>query len=182
LVKTGARLIPLALERGGKIGGVAMLSDEDCATEAGGGFGDSRQLEGEVGRVRHCSEEGDGGPRAICYATAACGGEKEECETEAVVSGKERDGVAVTYRRRWRRSRIRAVGCQRLWTTQSGVGAYIPMRGDNATDRRAPHVSGFKISINSKINHSRGKNIQERRKNLENFVEVGIPVWSNFCY
>jgi hypothetical protein len=42
LVKVGARLIPLASERGRKIGGVAVLSCEDCAVVAGGGFGDSR--------------------------------------------------------------------------------------------------------------------------------------------
>jgi hypothetical protein len=40
--------------------------------------------------------------------------------------------------------------------------------GDRVTDRWAPHISGFKISINSEIDHSRGKNSQARRKNLEN--------------
>jgi hypothetical protein len=42
LVKVGARLIPLASERGRKIGGVAALCSEDCAVAASGGFGDSR--------------------------------------------------------------------------------------------------------------------------------------------
>jgi hypothetical protein len=62
LAKMGARLIHLASERGRKIGGVATLSGEDCVAVAGGGFGDSRQLEGEVGTVRRCLEEGDDGP------------------------------------------------------------------------------------------------------------------------
>jgi hypothetical protein len=54
--------------------------------------------------------------------------------------------------------------------------------GDRVTDRWAPHVSDFKISRNSEIDHSCGKNSQARRKNLETFVEVGNPIWSNFCY
>jgi hypothetical protein len=91
-----------------------VLSDEDCATATGGGFGDSRQLEGEVGRVRHCSEEGDGGSRVVHRAMAACGEEREECEVEAVAPGKERDGAAATYRRWWRRSRTGAVRHRRL--------------------------------------------------------------------
>jgi hypothetical protein len=108
------RLIPLAPERGEKIGGVAALSGEDCAAAAGGGFGVSRQLEGEVGRVRRCSEEGDGGSRAVHRATTACGGEREECEAEAVAPGKERDGAVATYRRRWRRSQTGAIERRRL--------------------------------------------------------------------
>jgi hypothetical protein len=174
-VKTGARLIPLASERGGKIGGVAALCGEDLAVVAGGGFSDSQQLEGEVGRVRRCSEEGDGGSRAIRQATVACEGEMEEGEAEAVAPGKERGGATMTYQRRWWRSRTGAVRHRRLRTAWSGAGAYIPAQtcvwtalpmaanqgvawGDNATDWRAPHVSGFKISINSEIDHSCGKN------------------------
>jgi hypothetical protein len=123
LAKTGARFIPLAPKRGRKIGGVAALSVEDCAAAAGGGFSDSRQLEGEVGRVRRCLEEGDGDSRAIHRAAAAGRGEREECEAEVVALGKERDGAAMTYRRRWRRSRTGAVGCRRLRAARSGAGA-----------------------------------------------------------
>jgi hypothetical protein len=47
---------------------------------------------------------------------------------EAVAPGKERDGVAATYRRRWRRSRIGAVKRQWFRTARSGADAYIPMR------------------------------------------------------
>jgi hypothetical protein len=54
--------------------------------------------------------------------------------------------------------------------------------GDRVTNRWAPRVSGFKISINSKIDHSHGKNIQAGRKNLEKIEEIGIPIWINFCY
>jgi hypothetical protein len=46
-----------------------------------------------------------------------------ECEAEAAALGKERDGAAVTYRRRWRRSRTGAVGRRWLRTARSGAGA-----------------------------------------------------------
>jgi hypothetical protein len=54
--------------------------------------------------------------------------------------------------------------------------------GDNATDRRTPHVSSFKISINTELMTHTEKNIQARRKNLGKFVDVGIQIWSNFYY
>jgi hypothetical protein len=63
LAKMGAHLIPLAPERGGKMGGMVTLYDEDCAVAASCGFGDSRQLEGQIGRVRRYLEKGDGGLR-----------------------------------------------------------------------------------------------------------------------
>jgi hypothetical protein len=43
-------------------------------------------------------------------ATAAYGGEREECEAEAVAPGKERDSAVMTYRRQWRRSQTGAIG------------------------------------------------------------------------
>jgi hypothetical protein len=42
LTKTGTRLLPLVLERGEKIGRVAVLSGEEGAAVAGHGFSDSR--------------------------------------------------------------------------------------------------------------------------------------------
>jgi hypothetical protein len=72
---------------------------------------------------------------------------------------------------------VRATGGRH---TTMANGSTTP--GDRVTNRWAPRVSGFKISINSKIDHSHGKNIQAGRKNLEKIEEIGIPIWINFCY
>jgi hypothetical protein len=51
---------------------------------------------------------------------------------------------------------------------------------DTTNDKWALRVSDFPILINFEIDHSRGKNNQARRQNLEKFMEVGNPIWNTF--
>jgi hypothetical protein len=54
-------------------------------------------------------------------------------------------------------------------------------RGGLAADRR-PHMSvNFKYQKNSKNSSPHKKNRYKVRKNLGKLMEVGNPIWRNFC-
>jgi hypothetical protein len=84
-------------------------------------------------------------------------------------------GAALTVRRtRGERSRGSAPGGRCHLTSGPGTGL-------RATNQRAPHVRGFQISGKLKNTFPHKKNRYKVRKNLRKIMEVGNPIWRNFC-
>jgi hypothetical protein len=84
-------------------------------------------------------------------------------------------GAALTvWRTRGKRSRGSAPGGRCHPTSGPGTGL-------RATNQRAPHVRGFQISGKLKNTFPHKKNRYKVRKNLRKIMEVGNPIWRNFC-
>jgi hypothetical protein len=69
----------------------------------------------------------------------------------------------------------------RVWTAPPMAANQGAARGDNATDRRAPHISVFfQFQITPKSVTRAGKIARQGGKSGKKIVGVGNPIWNTF--
>jgi hypothetical protein len=127
---------------------------------------------------------GSGSPAAkLRHGNAtASEGEHGDCGTypeTATGFGQRGARTGLQLRTRVAAGELYAGACGRRVPPTMANGSTTP--SDRVTDRWAPRVSDFQISEKLKDPFPHKKNRYKVMKNLEKIMELGNPIWSNFC-